>query len=101
MTTLAADNTMRKVMFTAPPDLLVRLDTTVDQLSTNRSQLIREAIEHYLDTMRRQELRAQLEEGYRMHAGRDLQISEAFRHADYEVTAQYVPVYDDAEADEW
>ncbi|HSN78574.1 MAG TPA: ribbon-helix-helix protein, CopG family [Anaerolineae bacterium] len=101
MTTLAADNTMRKVMFTAPPDLLVKLDAKVDQLGTNRSQLIRQAIEYYLENVRRQELRTQLEEGYRMYAARDLQISEAFKYADYEVTVQYVPPNDETEADEW
>lgn len=97
----AVESVMRKVMFTAPPDLLVRLDTTVDQLGTNRSQLIRQAIEYYLENMRRQEVRTQLEEGYRVHAARDLQISEAFKYADYEVTVQYVPAYDESEADEW
>jgi CopG family transcriptional regulator/antitoxin EndoAI len=97
----AADPSMRKVMFTAPPELLNRLDATVDQLGANRSQLIREAIELYLDTIRRQELRSQLEEGYRAHAARDLQVSEAFRYADYEATVQHVPPYDGAEADEW
>jgi hypothetical protein len=78
-----------------------RLDATVEQLGTNRSQLIREAIEHYLETMRRQELRSQLEETYRSHAARDLQVSEAFRYADYETTVQHAPPYDHAEADEW
>lgn len=97
----AADLSMRKVMFTAPPELLSRLDATVDQLGANRSQLIREAIELYLDTIRRQELRSQLEEGYRAHAAHDLQISEAFRYADYEATVQHVPPYDVTEADEW
>jgi metal-responsive CopG/Arc/MetJ family transcriptional regulator len=92
---------MRKVMFTAPPDLLSRLDATVDQLGANRSQLIREAIELYLDALRRQDLRVQLEEGYRAHAARDLQISEAFRYADYEAIVRHMPPFDGAEADEW
>jgi metal-responsive CopG/Arc/MetJ family transcriptional regulator len=96
-----ADPSMRKVMFTAPPDLLRRLDATVDQLGANRSQLIREAIELYLDALRRQDLRSQLEEGYRAHAARDLQISEAFRYADYEATVRHTPPFDGAEADEW
>lgn len=97
----AADPSMRKVMFTAPPDLLSRLDATADQLGANRSQLIRAAIELYLDTLRRQELRSQLEEGYRAHAARDLQISEAFRYADYEAMVQHAPPYDATEVDEW
>jgi metal-responsive CopG/Arc/MetJ family transcriptional regulator len=92
---------MRKVMFTAPPELLSRLDATVHQLGANRSQLIREAIELYLDAIRRQELRSQLEEGYRAHAARDLQISEAFRYADYEAAVRHTPPFGGAEADEW
>jgi CopG family transcriptional regulator / antitoxin EndoAI len=101
MPVYVADPSMRKVMFTAPSELLSRLDATVDQLGANRSQLIREAIELYLDTIRRQELRSQLEEGYRAHAARDLQISEAFRYADYEATVQQVPPYDVTEDGEW
>jgi hypothetical protein len=55
----------------------------------------------YLDAIRRQELRSQLEEGYRADAARDLQISEAFRYADYEATVQQVPPYDVTEDGEW
>jgi len=101
MSVYAADLPMRKVMFTAPPELLSRLDATVDRLGANRSQLIREAIELYLDAIRRQELRSQLEEGYRAHAARDLQISEAFRYADYEIDVGYSPRYDSVETAEW
>ena len=101
MPVYAADSSMRKVMFTAPPELLSRLDATVDQLGANRSQLIREAIELYLDALRRQDLRSQLEEGYRAHAARDLQISEAFRYVDYEATVRHTPPFDGPEVDEW
>ncbi len=101
MPVYATDPSMKKVMFTAPPELLSRLDATVDQLGASRSQVIREAIELYLDAIRRRELRSLLEEGYQAHATRDLQISEAFRYTDYEATVQYVPLYDGAEGDEW
>ncbi len=101
MPVYATDPSMRKVMFTAPPELLSRLDATVDQLGASRSQVIREAIELYLDAIRRQELRSQLEEGYRAQAVRDLQISEAFRYVDYEATVQHVQLHGDTEADEW
>lgn len=101
MSVYATDPSMRKVMFTAPPELLNRLDATVDKLGASRSQLIREAIELYLDAIRRQELRSQLEEGYRVQAARDLKISEAFRYVDYEATVQHVPPYGGTEVDEW
>lgn len=52
MPVYATDPSMRKVMFTAPPELLSRLDATVDQLGASRSQVIREAIELYLDAIR-------------------------------------------------
>ena len=101
MPVYATDPSMKKVMFTAPPELLSRLDATVDQLGASRSQVIREAIELYLDAIRRQELRSQLEEGYRAQAVRDLQISEAFRYVDYEATVRHVQLHGDTEADEW
>ncbi len=91
---------MRKVMFTMPPDLLHQLDDAAIQLEVNRSQLIRHAIQLYLDEQQRQAMEAQLTEGYRIHAARDQQISEAFRYTDAEVDANYL-VNDDLEDGEW
>jgi len=92
---------MRQITITIPPELLDRLDQAVGELGTSRSQLIREVLGLYLDEIRHQELRGRLEEGYRVHAARDVRISEAFRFADYEATVQAVPPYESAEEDEW
>ena len=91
---------MQKIMITIPPELLDRLDQAVGNLGTSRSQLIREVLGLYVEEKRAQELRGRLEEGYRVHAARDVGISEAFRFADYEATVQTVPPYE-SEEDEW
>ena len=82
---------MQKITITIPPELLDRLDQSARELGTSRSQLICEVLGLYLDEKRQQELRDRLEEGYRVHAARDVRISEAFRFADYEATEQAVP----------
>ena len=92
---------MQKIMITIPPELLDRLDQAVGNLGTSRSQLIREVLGLYLEEKRQQELRGRLEEGYRVHAARDVRISEAFRFADYEATVQTVPPYESGAEDEW
>ena len=69
---------MRKIMITLPPELLDRLDQAVGELGTSRSQLIREVLGLYLEEKGQQKQRDRLEEGYRVHAARDVRISEAF-----------------------
>ena len=75
---------MRQITIAIPPELLDRLDRSARELGTSRSQLICEVLGVYLDEKRQQELNDRLEEGYRVHAARDVRISEAFRFADYE-----------------
>ena len=82
---------MRQITIAIPPELLDRLDLSARELGTSRSQLICEVLGVYLDEKRQQELKDRLEEGYRVHAARDVSISEAFRFADYEATTQAVP----------
>ena len=82
---------MRQITITIPPELLDRLDQSARELGTSRSQLICEVLGLYLEEKRQQELRDRLEEGYRVHAARDVRISEAFRFADYEAIVQAVP----------
>ena len=81
--TLARPVAMQKITIAMPPELLDRLDQAARELGTSRSQLIREVLGLYLEEKRAQELRGRLEEGYRVHAVRDVRISEAFRFADY------------------
>lgn len=68
----------RKVVIDFPEPLLRETDEAVEALSTNRSKLIRLAVEQYLETLRRKRLEEQLAEGYRANAERDRQIAEEF-----------------------
>ena len=91
---MRATTTMKRVMFTIPPSLLEQVEKTAAKLNTSRSGLIRQALEHFLEEQRRQELRELLKEGYLANAERDLRICEEFAYADYEATVQHVPPYD-------
>ena len=86
----------KRVMFTLPPGLLEEVDAAVAKLKTNRSSLIRQAIEHLLEEQRRQELRELLKEGYLYHAERDRRLCEEFAYTDYEVTMRYAPYDEEA-----
>lgn len=81
----------KRVMFTLPSGLLERVDEEVKKLETNRSNLIREALEYFLEERRRHELRELLKEGYLYHAERDQRICEEFAYSDYEVSSRYAP----------
>ena len=86
--------TMQRVMFTIPPSLLERVEEAAARLNTSRSDLIRRALEHFLEEQRRQELRELLKEGYLATAEESLRICEEFAYADYEAVARHVPPYD-------
>jgi len=81
----------KRVMFTLPPGLLERVDEVVAELETNRSSLIRQALERFLEEQRRQELRALLKEGYLYRAQESLQIAQAFYVAEQEAWDRYAP----------
>lgn len=78
----------KRVMFVLPPALLEQVDKVVSKQKTNRSRLIRQALEQFLEEQQRQELRELLKEGYLIHAERDRSIAEEFAYPDYEVTTQ-------------
>jgi CopG family transcriptional regulator / antitoxin EndoAI len=85
---MASTATMQRVMITIPPRLLQQVEEMMTKTNSSRSQLIREALEQYLETQRLQELRALLKEGYLYHAERDLHICEEFAASDYEVSVR-------------
>ena len=91
----------RKVMFTLPPDLLARLDGAAEGLGITRSELIRRAVDLYIDGMRKLELRESMAEGYKVHAQRDREISAAFDYADFEATGADVQDRGDSVVDTW
>jgi metal-responsive CopG/Arc/MetJ family transcriptional regulator len=86
--------TMQRVIVTMPPSLLTQVEEVAAKLNFSRSRLIREALEQYVETQRRQELRELLKEGYVVNAERDLRICEEFAAADYETTMRHVPPYE-------
>jgi CopG family transcriptional regulator/antitoxin EndoAI len=87
----------KRVMFTLPSSLLEQVDEEVEKLETNRSSLIREALEYFMADRRRRELREALKEGYLYHAERDQRICEEFAYSDYEVVSRYAP-YDEEDS---
>jgi len=74
----------KKVIVEFPADLLERAEQRASDLSTNRSKLIRSAVEQYLEFSARRELERALAEGYRANDVRNREISQEFRHVDSE-----------------
>lgn len=101
--TITADTAtkLQKVMFTIPTALLSRLDEEASAASASRSQLIRVAVQAYLEAQQTERRRQQLAEGYQIHAGRDLRVAEAFRYVDYETGMQPGTPNEAAEPETW
>ncbi|SRR5712691_561496 len=74
----------KKVIVEFPEDLLRRAEQVASELSTNRSELIRSAVEAYLKARDEAELGKELAEGYRANADLDRQIAQEFAHLDAE-----------------
>jgi CopG family transcriptional regulator/antitoxin EndoAI len=80
---------MKRVMFTIPPKLLEQVEKAAVKLNTSRSGLIRQALEHFLEEQRRQELQELLKEGYLYRAEESLQLAEEFHIAEQEAWDKY------------
>ena|SRR5579862_7107920 len=74
----------KKVIVEFSETLLKETEEAAAQLSTDRSKLIRWAVENYLERLKKAELEKALAEGYRTHAELDRQIAEEFAHSDAE-----------------
>jgi metal-responsive CopG/Arc/MetJ family transcriptional regulator len=74
----------KKVIVEFSETLLKETEEAASQLSTDRSKLIRSAVESYLEQLRKAELEIALAEGYRTHGELDRQIAEEFAHSDNE-----------------
>lgn len=81
----------KRVMFTLPSSLLEQVDEEVEKLETNRSSLIREALEGFMADRRRRELREALKEGYLYRAQESLELAEEFYAAEQEAWERYAP----------
>jgi metal-responsive CopG/Arc/MetJ family transcriptional regulator len=74
----------RKVIVEFSEALLKETEEAASQLSTDRSKLIRSAVESYLEGLKKAQLEQALAEGYRIHGELDRQIAEEFAHSDNE-----------------
>ena len=81
---LGTASATRKVIVEFSETLLKETEEAASQLSTDRSKLIRSAVESYLERLKKTELEEALAEGYRTHGELDLQIAEEFAHLDDE-----------------
>lgn len=80
MSTAAA----KRVVVEFPEQLLERAERATHELSISRSQLIRQAVEQFIETSDRAKLEKELADGYTANAGLDRTIAEEFAPVDYE-----------------
>jgi len=81
---LSTASATKKVIVEFSETLLKQTEEAASQLSTDRSKLIRSAVESYLEGLKKTELEEALAEGYRTHAELDRQIAEEFAYSDTE-----------------
>jgi metal-responsive CopG/Arc/MetJ family transcriptional regulator len=74
----------RKVVVDFPAPLFRETERAVAEIGTNRSKLIRCAVEQYLETLQRKRLEQELATGYVANSALDRRISEEFSAVDYE-----------------
>ncbi len=82
-TTPAAQRKAR-VLIEFPASLLKRADQAARELSKNRSELIRTAVENLLTEMEAKQLEQQLAAAYAANAALSLEMTEDFAHIDRE-----------------
>src|SRR5580704_14851514 len=81
---LSTASATKKVIVEFSETLLKETEEAASQLSTDRSKLIRSAVESYLEQLKKAELEIALAEGYRTHGELDRQIAEEFAYSDNE-----------------
>jgi metal-responsive CopG/Arc/MetJ family transcriptional regulator len=74
----------KKVIVEFPEDLLREAEKVASELSTDRSKLIRSAVETFLDDRAKMRLEEELAQGYRSFAALDREIAKEFEHVDLE-----------------
>lgn len=74
----------KKVIVEFSEQLLRRTEAAATELETDRSKLIRNAVEAFLSALERQKLERELAEAYAANAPLALQICEEFSHVDGE-----------------
>ena len=74
----------RKVVVDFPAPLFRETERAVAEIGTNRSKLIRRAVEQYLEALQRKRLEQELAAGYVANSATDRRIAEEFSTVDYE-----------------
>ena len=80
-----AVSAVRRVVVEFPAPLLDRAERILPQLSINRSELIREAVEHFLEALQRAQLERELAEGYVANGAQARSACEEFAYVDGDV----------------
>lgn len=73
-----------RVLLEFPPELLERADNAAASIGTSRSELVRTAVEQYVDAMDNKRLEAELAEAYVANAAMSLELAQEFEHVDRE-----------------
>ena len=74
----------RKVVVDFPAPLFRETERVVAEIGTNRSKLIRYAVEQYLEALQRKRLEQELAAGYVANSALDRGIAKEFSAVDYE-----------------
>ncbi len=72
----------KKILISLPDNLLTEFDTIATSRKTNRSELIREAMRHFVEKQKRASLEACLKKGYEAMGDINLEIAEFALEAD-------------------
>lgn len=81
---MASSAAAKKVVVEFPEDLLRQTEKVAAELSTDRSKLIRSAVETFLEDRAKMRLEEELTEGYRNFASLDAEIAKEFVFVDSE-----------------
>ena len=75
----------RRVVVEFPTPLLNRAELVLTELAINRSELIRKAVERYLEALQQAKLEQELAEGYTANAAQDRSLCQEFAYVDDEI----------------
>ena len=81
---MAANSATKKVIVEFPADLLQRAELAASQMSTDRSKLIRCAVEVFVNKSEKQRIEQELAEGYTANDEANRRIYREFAHVDSE-----------------
>jgi metal-responsive CopG/Arc/MetJ family transcriptional regulator len=76
----------RRVVVEFPASLLNRAEDVLPELAINRSELIRNAVEQYLETLQRAKLERELAEGYIANAAHARFLCQEFANVDTDIS---------------